>query len=98
MSPHRFVIVDPGHFHAALVQKEMYPEVSARVAVYGPLGPDLLDYLARISRFNHRAGKPTRWELDVHASGDYLARMAAEPAGSIAVFSGRNQGKIHKMI
>ena len=28
----RIMTVDPGHFHAALVQKEMYPGVSERVA------------------------------------------------------------------
>ena len=27
----RLMTVDPGHFHAGLVQKEMYPGVSARV-------------------------------------------------------------------
>jgi predicted dehydrogenase len=98
MSEYRFAIVDPGHFHAALVQKEMYPEVSPRVHVYAPLGPDLLDYLARISRFNRRSANPTRWELEVHASADFLARMAGERAGNIAVFSGRNRGKIDKIL
>ena len=33
------VIVDPGHFHVALVQQEMHPNVSPRVHVYAPLGP-----------------------------------------------------------
>ena len=28
MADVRFVTLDPGHFHAALVQKEMYPGVS----------------------------------------------------------------------
>src|SRR5688572_32522194 len=36
----RFMTLDPGHFHAALVQKEMYPGVSPQVDVYAPLGPD----------------------------------------------------------
>ena len=42
----RFMTLDPGHFHAALVQKEMYPGVSPQVDVYAPLGPDLLGHLA----------------------------------------------------
>jgi hypothetical protein len=25
--PWRFITLDPGHFHAALVQKKMYPQV-----------------------------------------------------------------------
>jgi predicted dehydrogenase len=98
MSEYRFVTVDPGHFHAALVQKEMYPNVNPRVHVYAPLGPDLLDYLTRISRFNLRPASPTAWETEVHASADYLARMAREKSGNIAVFSGRNQGKIGKIL
>jgi predicted dehydrogenase len=98
MPEHRFVTVDPGHFHAALVQKEMYSEISRTVHVYAPLGPDLLDFLARISRFNHRSPNPTAWEMEVHACADYLERMAAGGAGDIAVFSGRNRGKIDKIL
>jgi len=98
MSAYQFAIIDPGHFHAALVQKEMYPDVSPRVHVYAPLGPDLLDYLTRISRFNRRAANPTRWELEVHTSADFLTRMTADRAGNIAVFSGRNRGKIDKIL
>ncbi|PYT21588.1 MAG: oxidoreductase, partial [Acidobacteria bacterium] len=39
----RLMVVDPGHFHAALVQKEMYPWLEKRVSVYAPLGPDVID-------------------------------------------------------
>src|SRR5690349_1894240 len=45
----RFMTLDPGHFHAALVQKDMYPNVSPRVDVYAPLGPDLLGHLGRVA-------------------------------------------------
>jgi hypothetical protein len=50
----KLITYDPGHFHAALVQKEMYPGVSPRVHVYGTLGPDLLAHLGRIAAFNGR--------------------------------------------
>jgi len=30
------VVVDPGHFHATLVQQQMYPELSPVVRVYAP--------------------------------------------------------------
>ncbi|HWB83848.1 MAG TPA: putative oxidoreductase C-terminal domain-containing protein [Bryobacteraceae bacterium] len=93
----RFLTVDPGHFHAALVQKEMYPGVVPQVHVYAPLGPDLVDYLARIARFNTRAERPTQWQLEVHAAPDYLDRVRRERAGNVAVFSGRNHGKIRKI-
>ena len=41
--------LDPGHFHAALIQKEMYPGVAPRVDVYAPLGPDLFEHLNRVA-------------------------------------------------
>ena len=94
MSRLRLVVVDPGHFHAALVQKEMYPQLSPEVHVCAPLGPDLLDYLTRIARFNARHEQPTQWRLEVHAGPDFLEQMRREPAGGIAIFSGRNRGKI----
>lgn len=84
-------IVDPGHFHAALVMKEMHPQVSPVAHVYAPLGPDLADFLTRIARFD--AG----WRLEVHTGPDFLERMARERSGTVAIFSGRNRGKIQRI-
>ena len=94
MPDFRLITLDPGHFHAALIQKEMYPGVSKRVAVYAPLGTDLTEHLNRVARFNLRPQNPTGWELDIHTSPDFLARMLAEKPGNIVVLSGRNRGKI----
>jgi len=94
MDEFRIITLDPGHFHAALVQKEMYPGVSKRVAIYAPLGPDLTEHLNRIARFNSRRENPTAWELDIHASPDYLAEMARDRPGNMVVLSGRNRDKI----
>lgn len=89
--------LDPGHFHAALVQKEMYEDVSPQVDVYAPLGPDLLAHLNRILGFNTRKDQPTNWRLDIHAGQDYLERMIQEKPGNAVVLSGRNDRKIHRM-
>jgi predicted dehydrogenase len=94
----RLITYDPGHFHAALVQKEMYPGVSPRVHVYAPLGQDLLEHLGRIAAFNARAHQPTAWELEVHTSDNPLARMVQERPGNVVVFSGRNRGKIDNIL
>ncbi len=94
MSSFRLITLDPGHFHAALIQKEMYPEVSPRATVYAPLGPDLIAHLERVARFNLRPDRPTAWELDVHAAPDFLARMTADRPGNVVVLSGRNRRKI----
>jgi hypothetical protein len=40
--PVRLMTLDPGHFHPALVQKSMYPEVDAVVHVYAPEGLNVL--------------------------------------------------------
>lgn len=98
MAEYRLITVDPGHFHAALIQKEAYPGVSNRVAVYAPLGTDLTDHMNRIVRFNQRADRPTAWELDVHTSSDFLQRLAGEEPGAVAVFSGRNRLKIQYIL
>jgi predicted dehydrogenase len=90
----KLITLDPGHFHAALVQKEMYPRVSRRVAVYGPLGPDLLAHLNRIAQFNWRKDNPTSWELDVHCSAGFLAEMTASRPGTVVVLAGRNHNKL----
>jgi predicted dehydrogenase len=93
----RFITLDPGHFHASLVQKAMYPGVSPTVQVYAPLGPDLTDHLARIARFNLRKEAPTAWELEVHTGPDFLERMLRDRPGNVVVVSGRNRGKIDRI-
>ena len=94
----RLITLDPGHFHAALIQKEMYPGVDPTVHVYAPLGPDLLAHLGRISAFNRRAENPTAWRLEVHAGPDPLERMLREKPGNVVVISGRNRGKMDRIL
>jgi predicted dehydrogenase len=92
------ITLDPGHFHAALVQKEMYANVARRVHVYAPLGPDLFAHLNRILGFNARRDHPTAWELEVHAGPDPLPRLLAERPGNVVVLSGRNRHKIDYIV
>ncbi|MBM4068406.1 MAG: oxidoreductase [Planctomycetes bacterium] len=89
-----FLTLDPGHFHAALVQKEMYPEVSPRSRVFAPLGPDLLAHLERIAGFNRRTDRPTTWELDIHAGVDFARHAFSQPPGSVVILAGFNARKI----
>jgi hypothetical protein len=90
--------LDPGHFHAALIQKEMYPGVDPTVHVFAPLGGDLLLHLGRVSAFNAREERPTRWRLEVHAGDGYEERMLREKPGNVVVLSGRNRGKIDRIL
>jgi len=97
MADIRFITLDPGHFHAGLVQKEMYPGVAAKVHVYAPLGSDLVDHMARVAGFNRRRDNPTSWELEIHTGPDFLERMLKEHPGNAVVISGRNRGKIDRV-
>jgi hypothetical protein len=56
--PVQIVTLDPGHFHAALVQKTMYDDVDSVVYVYAPEGNDLKLHLDRINGYNSRAESP----------------------------------------
>ncbi|MBO0722345.1 MAG: oxidoreductase [Blastocatellia bacterium] len=97
MSEVKIITLDPGHFHAALVQKEMYPGVSPKVHIYAPLGFDLTEHLDRIARFNQREQNPTKWELEIHTGPNSLERMLREKPGNVVVISGRNKGKIERI-
>jgi predicted dehydrogenase len=88
----------PGHFHAALVLKEMLPEVYARTYVYAPLNADTLDYVERVAAFNARRFTPTHWELDLRAGANYFERFLREQPGNAVVIAGRNRIKIDQML
>jgi predicted dehydrogenase len=89
----RLITLDPGHFHAALVQKFMYDGVDPRVHVYAPGGDDLIEHLKRIEAFNTRADQPTHWREEVYSGPDYLQKMLADRAGNVVVISGNNARK-----
>jgi predicted dehydrogenase len=89
----QLITLDPGHFHAGLVQKFMYPQVSPVVHVYAPAGSDLQEHLKRVEGFNTRADQPTHWEEKVYTGPDFLARMLTEKAGNVVVLAGNNARK-----
>src|SRR5215212_6651904 len=87
------VTLDPGHFHAALVQKSMYPAVDSNVYVYAPDGNDLQYHLDRINGYNTRSDNSTRWNELVYKGSDFFEKMIAEKKGNVVVLSGNNQKK-----
>ena len=89
----KLLTVDPGHFHAALVQKTMYPQVSPDVHVYAPEGPDVQQHLNRIASYNTRTADPTSWNEIVYKGNDFFEKMLSEKAGNVVVLSGNNRKK-----
>jgi predicted dehydrogenase len=90
--------LDPGHFHAALVHKEMHPDISPIVHIYAPMGPDLMSHFERMSGFNTRTTNPTKWELEFHTGPHFFERMLREKPGNVVMISGRNRQKIDYML
>lgn len=87
------ITLDPGHYHAALVQKSMYEQVNPTVYVYAPNGPDVRNYTEQIIRFNSRPENPTHWLQEIYTGDDFLEKMVAEKRGDIVVLSGKNRRK-----
>ncbi|MFC1538097.1 putative oxidoreductase C-terminal domain-containing protein [Candidatus Latescibacterota bacterium] len=89
----KLMILDPGHFHASLVQKTMYDRVSPVVYVYAPGGSDVEVYLKSIESFNVREENPTNWEEKVYTGPDFFERMIAEKPGNVMITAGDNGKK-----
>jgi predicted dehydrogenase len=89
----KIMTVDPGHFHAALVQKIMYDQISPDVNVYAPEGPDVKQHLGRINSYNTRPADPTKWNEIVYTGPDFLEKMLSDKPGNVVVLSGNNKKK-----
>jgi predicted dehydrogenase len=89
----KLITLDPGHFHAALIQSRMYPDVSPKVHVYAPEGSDLQMHMARINGFNSRTNQPTAWQSEVYTGPDFIEKMLKDKAGNVVVLSGNNSRK-----
>ncbi|WP_273565500.1 putative oxidoreductase C-terminal domain-containing protein [Maribacter halichondriae] len=86
--------LDPGHFHAALVQKSMYDQVDSTIYVFAPEGPEVKDFLNKIESYNSREESPTKWKVEQYFGGDYLKKMIGDKPGNVMVVAGKNSKKI----
>ncbi len=89
----KIMSLDPGHFHAALILKSMYDQVSPVVHTYAPDGPDVVDHLKRVEGFNTRTENPTTWDVKVYKGDDYFEKMLAEKPGNVMNVAGNNSIK-----
>jgi predicted dehydrogenase len=87
------ITVDPGHFHAALVQKTMYPEVDSVVHIYAPESDDLQQHMDRISAYNKRADDPTDWKSKIFVGAHFFDEMITQKKGNVVVLAGNNGKK-----
>ena len=89
----KLITLDPGHFHAALVQMYMYDEVDPTVHVYAPEGDDVKMHIDRINRYNTRAERPTSWNEQLYKGEDFFEKMLLERKGNVVVLAGNNGKK-----
>ncbi len=89
----KIMTINPGHFHAALLQKNMYDQVSPQVYIYAPDGQDLDEHINRISEFNNREKNPTNWETKIYTGDDFLQKLIEDKPGNVLVTAGNNQKK-----
>ena len=87
------VVLDPGHFHASLLQKFPQKQVNDTVLVFAPEGDELNQYLRSIEGYNQRADNPTDWYGVVYTGNDYLEKMIGEKKGNVVVLAGNNGKK-----
>lgn len=89
----KIITLNPGHFHAALVQKTQLDQIDPTVFVYAPEGPELENHMNIINGYNSRTENPTNWKTEIYTGEDYLAKMLDEKKGNVVVISGNNEKK-----
>ncbi len=90
----KLMTLDPGHFHAALVHKTMYPQVDSTIYVFAPEGPEVKDFLNKIEQYNKREDSPAAWNIESYFGDDFAEKMIAEKPGTVMVIAGKNSKKI----
>ncbi|MGI9551036.1 MAG: putative oxidoreductase C-terminal domain-containing protein [Aurantibacter sp.] len=90
----KLMTLDPGHFHAALVQKSMYEQVDSTIHVYAPDGAEVQDFLNKIESYNTREDAPTSWKVETYLGDDYLRSMISQSPGNVMIVAGKNSKKI----
>lgn len=87
------IVLDPGHFHAALLQKTMNKDVDSTVYVFAPEGTEVEAHLALIKEYNNRKEDPSHWQEKVYTGKDYLEKMLNTKPGNVVVIAGNNKMK-----
>ncbi|PKA96913.1 oxidoreductase family protein [Flavobacteriaceae bacterium MAR_2009_75] len=90
----KLMTLDPGHFHAALVHKSMYPQVDSTIYLFAPEGPEVKDFLNKIDAYNSREESPTDWTIESKFGDDYLQQMISDKPGNVMIVAGKNSKKI----
>ena len=91
---HTLIVLNPGHFHAALTLRRAHTRLNDDVYVYADAGPDLDAFVDLVESFNQRPQDPTHWTLHVYRGMDHLDRLLSDRRGDVVVVAGRNDTKL----
>jgi len=88
------LVLDPGHFHAALTLRRAHARLNDEVYVYANAGPDVDAFIELVESFNARVQDPTQWKLNVYRGPDHLERLLRERRGDVVIVAGKNDTKL----
>jgi predicted dehydrogenase len=91
---HKLIVLNPGHFHAALTLRRSHARLGDDVYVYADAGPDVDAFVELVGSFNARVQDPTHWNLHVYRGADHLDRLLAESPGKVVIVAGKNDTKL----
>lgn len=94
----KLIVLDPGHFHASLLQKNSLPVLNDSVLVYAPDSTGLVSYLKAIDSYNKRSENPTSWRTSCYVGDDFLNRMTNDVKGNVVILAGNNGNKTEKIL
>ena len=86
-------VIDPGHFHASLLQKSSLEGVDHKVNVYAPQGVELDQYLMAIDGYNIRVDNPTSWQEQLYVGDDFIAHLPKGSGHDVVMLAGNNRRK-----
>lgn len=86
-------VLDPEHFHAALVQKSPVTVINDAVEVYAPDSAGYKSYKTLIDTYNSRENNPTNWQIKAVIGDDFLEQFKNDNVGNIVVLAGNNRNK-----
>jgi predicted dehydrogenase len=91
---HTVLVLNPGHFHAALTLRRSHLRLSDDVYIYAEDGPDVDSFLRMVETFNRRAEAPTQWKLHLYRGAGFLDRLRAERCGDVVIMAGQNHDRM----
>lgn len=88
------VVVQPEHFHAALVQKYKNSEINSEVHLFADTITSAEAYQNLIQQYNSRSESPTDWKVIPYYGNDFLDKAFKSNVGNVVVLAGDNKEKI----